>query len=1137
VNDIVALALRDDAARCDALDITRSWLVQAPAGSGKTSLLIQRFLALLATVERPERVVAMTFTRKAAAEMRARIVDALRDASEERDDSGASAHERFTRGLARVALNRDRQMGWRLLEQPGRLRVVTIDALATALARQAPLAAGLGALPRFVDDADVLHREAARAALAAASAHDRHWQTFLQWQDNDAGGATRLIAQMLAGRDRWPARLFAEDADALRAEVEAVLQQEARVAIRNVQDRLPASLAAALPGIAQMALDGFLDHGPMPSHASVLEALVHDRALPASDAREAWCGLADWLLTQNGTFLRAVTKLHGFPPQGRGTEATARAARKAHFVRWLQDAAAAPGLAQALHRVRALPPARFGDDAWAFVVAAMNVLPQAASALDDVFRTRGRADFAEATLRALMALGAPDDPSDLLLAIDYRLSHLLIDEFQDTSNAQLALIGRLTDGWQPGDGRTLFAVGDPMQSIYRFRQADVALFLEAQVLREVANVPVGVVELTRNFRSQREIVDWVNDVFRSVLPSVSDPARGEAAYCPACADPDCGADMAPTLDLVASREVEADAIVQRIRDAQAAGIDDIAVLVRARSHARALLPALRCAGIEYAAVDLEGLHDRLATRDLLSLARALAQPADRVAWLSVLRAPWCGLTLADLLTVANRTEGRTILEAIALPEVIAALPSPSRARVERFLHCIEPAIVARGHARFTTRVRSAWLALGGPACAGSALDRNGTDRVFALLAEHEHGGDLADFETFMATAERLFAEARDSAKCAVQVMTLHKAKGLQFGAVILPGLDCVARHGDSPLLRWKVREHDGERTLLLAPMRARIGARSEPDPVYAWLAQLDAAEEAAELGRLLYVGATRAKRRLHLLAVAERDTKAQPGDMRAWKRPRHGSALERLWDALGARLPPLLPEPADSATADAPARRPASLIRLPEDWRLPALPPSLAVARQLPSKVDTLRFDWADATAAAIGTVAHRLLAQIADEGADGWDEQRVHNERARIVAELGGEGIERDVVNAAVDRVNAIVTRTLRDPRGRWLFDRTHADAHSEWALAGEDEGRIVHVVLDRSFVANGFRYIVDFKTGAHLGGDPGAFLARELERYRPQLVRYARIVRGIDPRPVRIALYHPLVEGGWQEEDGPSN
>jgi ATP-dependent helicase/nuclease subunit A len=112
----------------------------------------------------------------------------------------------------------------------------------------------------------------------------------------------------------------------------------------------------------------------------------------------------------------------------------------------------------------------------------------------------------------------------------------------------------------------------------------------------------------------------------------------------------------------------------------------------------------------------------------------------------------------------------------------------------------------------------------------------------------------------------------------------------------------------------------------------------------------------------------------------------------------------------------------------------------------------------------------------------------------------------------------------------------TLQDPRGRWLFASTHADARSEGALAGVDDGRVVHVVLDRSFVADGVRYIVDFKTGAHLGGDPATFLARERERYRPQLARYARIVRALDDRyPMKIALYHPLVEGGWHEEVAP--
>ncbi len=407
--------------------------------------------------------------------------------------------------------------------------------------------------------------------------------------------------------------------------------------------------------------------------------------------------------------------------------------------------------------------------------------------------------------------------------------------------------------------------------------------------------------------------------------------------------------------------------------------------------------------------------------------------------------------------------------------------------------------------------------------------------MFELLAEHERGGDLPDHEAFSATAARLFAEAGDVQSAAVQVMTLHRAKGLQFDAVIMPGLDRTTGTGDAPLLRWGVRGREGAATLVLAPVRARLGARAEPDPVYQWLATLDAAEEVAELGRLLYVGATRAKQRLHLTAVAQCETRAHAGQSSLrWKRPRHATPLARMWDALGDRLPP--PRDTTDGDGDTAASAPApELHRLPADWRLPSLPAQLPVASLAGRDVHAPAFDWADAVAAAVGTVAHRLLAQVAREGLDAWDERRLHGERPRILAELGAEGVDADQRERAAQRVATVIARTLSDPRGRWLFDAAHADARSEWALAGEDDGNIVHVVLDRSFIDGGTRYIVDFKTGAHLGGDPTSFLQHEFERYRPQLARYARIVRAVDPRPIRIALYHPLVEGGWQEHEMP--
>jgi hypothetical protein len=221
---------------------------------------------------------------------------------------------------------------------------------------------------------------------------------------------------------------------------------------------------------------------------------------------------------------------------------------------------------------------------------------------------------------------------------------------------------------------------------------------------------------------------------------------------------------------------------------------------------------------------------------------------------------------------------------------------------------------------------------------------------------------------------------------------------------------------------------------------------------------------------------------------------------------------------------------------DAPRAAPAGvasppLVRLPLAWSAPPALPAVPAALVADAGDDEPPFDWAQATAAAIGTVTHRLLAQVAQEGIAAWSAARAAGERTRIVVELAGEGVDSAVRDAAADRVIEAMTRMLADERGQWIFAHGHEQAQSEWALATRGAGATEHVSIDRSFVAGGVRWIVDFKTGRHEGGDPEAFLAREVERYRPQLERYARIVYGLDPRPIRLALYFPLVAGGWRE------
>src|SRR5512143_1753108 len=219
--------MTDSAARSRALDPTRSFIVQAPAGSGKTELLIQRYLALLATVQQPEQVVAITFTRKAAAEMRRRVQTALRAAAD--GATGSYAHEQTTLRLARTVMARDTELDWALLRQPQRLRVDTLDAFNVWLAQQLPVLAGGVAAANIVDKPDEHYREAAKRTVAAIAGDDvmlaTHLRALLRGVDNDAARLARMLAALLARRDQWLSHLASGAVDALRPLLEAALQR------------------------------------------------------------------------------------------------------------------------------------------------------------------------------------------------------------------------------------------------------------------------------------------------------------------------------------------------------------------------------------------------------------------------------------------------------------------------------------------------------------------------------------------------------------------------------------------------------------------------------------------------------------------------------------------------------------------------------------------------------------------------------------------------------------------------------------------------------------------------------------------------------------------------------------------------
>lgn len=966
----------DHREREEALDPSRSFIVQAPAGSGKTGLLAQRFLRLLSVVERPESVVAVTFTRKAAAEMKQRVHQALHDAQD--GTVPIVSYQRRTRELALSALENARKRDWHLLAGASGLQIQTIDSLCALLTRQMPVVSEFGGTREVIEDARELYRLAARRTIRdLAEGNDAHRALFHRLSlhfDNDIASFENQIARMLQKRDQWR----------------------------------------------------FL-HGD------------HDRAL-----------IAD----------------------------------------------------------------------------CCEVLQLACEALRDVFRQRSAVDFTEVTRAAIRALGTPDQPSDLLYSLDYRIEHLLVDEFQDTSRAQYDLVDALTAQWSEGDGHTLFVVGDPMQSIYRFREAEVALFLEAWDEQRLGAVRLHPLRLRTNFRSTPEIVNWTQATLAPVM-SEDDRARGavklqfsEASRSKGKVDPQ----IIPFVDDTGAEEARE--IVRIIESSRGKG--EIAILVRSRTHITAILPALRRANIRYEAIEIDELREQQYILDLISLTRAVLHLGDRVSWLACLRAPWCGLTLSDFSAlVEQESDGRTILDLLSDPEKIASLSPDGRRRALIVQEIFSAALASVGRVPLRDLIEQLWLALGGPSILRDTNQQEDVETFFNLIEKFEQGATIRDFSLLNERLESLYAKPQSDGDC-VRVMTIHQAKGLEFDIVIIPKAASSPKSRENELLIWTdTVDDDGRPQFRLAAQPQRAGKDRDYEVICEEIKQ----KEGHELKRLLYVACTRAKNELYLLG----NVKTNKSGTECCKAP-NNTFLGLIWDI----VEPLFTKELRSkkpvqATLFSAANAPATTVlrRLPENWRAPQFDSSVSwqpELRRATASAQQITYAWVSDTGRHVGSVVHEILKRAARDGLERWTPERVRTLGPLVASELKRLGVASAEQSKASAQALRAVSNTLESERGRWIL-RAHREAWSEWPIGGRVGEQLISGTIDRGFRdEQGRLWIIDFKTSEHEGAAREDFLNQQQERYRGQLESYGTLLARLASGPIWLGLYFPLLDA-WRE------
>ena len=1095
-------AAADERAREYATDPRRSILLQAPAGSGKTTVLTQRLLRLLAEVNEPEEILAITFTRKAAAEMRARVLKALHG-----EIDTTSAQGRRLQALATAALQRGAARGWNLAQDPGRLRIQTIDSFNFKLASQLPVTAKAGGGLTITDRPGELYLRAARATLVAAES-DPELSTDIEFLferlDNNWRNVEQLLAGMLQERGHWLRYVLGHEPQALCARINESLASIVRDHLVAACNRLSAALRA--------------EAGTLPQ-AGVLES--------EPESLTAWQSLAALTLTQKGEWRKpkGITK-------ALGPAYEAKAAKEA-LRDYLERVSGVPGAREILLELSSLPAPELVESDAAAIMALSRVLRLAAVQLQAEFASDGRVDHTYIAGAARAALADAGLPTDLALRTGLSLRHILVDEFQDTSLAQFDLVEALTAGWEEGDGRTLFVVGDPMQSIYQFREAEVGLFLRARA-SGIGSVRLEALQLSRNFRSVPNLIEWTNGAFGALFPKADDLRASAVAFTSSLAGRKAADGETPSSDSVElrlfpseDRDSETSAVTERIAALRTQDGDaTVAILVAARSHAAKIMLALEDRGIDAIGVDLIPLHDLSIVRDLVALLQALHHLGDRTAWLAVLRAPWCGVSLETLTTLSQRADKQLPWEALADPARLKQVPRSEAVRLTRVREVLGTALQTRDTLPLADWLETTWLRLGA-ADAYPKQDLRHARAFLSALSDRAASGEWTGPKDLDSLLGELFAQPQASTHNPVQIMTIHRAKGLEFDHVFVPSLDRELNRGREPLLRWlDLPRRLGQSDLVMAPVPA-IGDDAGGS-VGVYLKRLMARRGANEQTRLLYVAATRAKKTLYLSAAPKAKT---DGSIQ----PKSGTLLASLWPALGASF-----KTGDtlSGVATLPAPGEATELRIPlqrlrSDWSPPSFGPEGPELSRLPvghQSLEPPEFSWVGETSRHIGTVVHAGLESFANTTTLPT-RARLQADRDVYRHQLLRHGVPERDLSRATDVVVEALTRTVEDERGRWIFDPEHREARSELALTGIAAGRLTGVVIDRSFLDRaGTRWVIDFKTSRHEGGGLEAFLEQEMDRYRPQLETYVALARGLGSHPVRAGLYFPLL-GAFRE------
>ena len=1094
----------DSNSRLIAIDPRQSFCLCAPAGSGKTEILIQRYLSLLGTTKNPKSVLAITFTRKAASEMKDRVLTALSTAEE----FATSENSHKTRELARKALIKTEEMGLNILKDDSLLNIKTIDSFCNELVDQMPVTSSLGGSIEVSESPKFLYKEAVNLLLTSNTWDDKtqiELKSLALHFDNDLEKLEELLIRMLSSREEW-------QADLVRANVQGLDSLSQNITLQALIESLLHQLICDLKLYAA-EINEILDYVGSNLNTNF------PRELPKAKIEDLdeWICLANLFLTKNEDWRKRFTRREGF-----SGEKAIRLLWTKRILNLSENFSQLSGFKECLVELKHFPQFKKTSQSDSLVESLISILPRLVACLLVTFQKHSIVDFTHVTFSAADCLGDDETPTDLSLRLDYQISHILLDEFQDTSINQYRLLLKLTRGWSEhnredsSNPRTLFIVGDPMQSIYGFRDADVSLFLK--VMEEgLGPLKLTTLFLTQNFRSAPDLILWINHAFSSIFSSTNNIQGGKVAFTPATSpkSKDIKKGSSIEIDLHLNDHLgrnEAAMIVAKItKEITNPNIESIGILGKTRRHFAAIMKAMREQGLEYNGTALENISDSQEITDLLSLCKLLARPSDKLAWFSFLRAPWAGLSLSEIHSLSS-VKDKAFSE--ALPDflskrAISTFPKDTQKTIYRVLPIIQRAINLQDRRSLSSIVEKAWLDLGGSA----GLTQHQADNVeffFEVLDECWLLRNYMDISWIEERIKGLYVDYGNP-EAKVQLMTIHKAKGLEFDCVFLPGLNRQARANEKPVL---LIENFLSQTKEGGVLLAGFDKEKERRSIYNYLWHRKKMRSLEEDKRLLYVAATRAKEKLYLSG----SVKDLSEEDRVSTDPiaRKNSFLSLIWNSSKSNIQEHKQSLKGHSLDD-------------ETLKIKKTVGFSSTKNHLEENLDVV-LEWPQSESSSpereIGIVVHQTLEAIVTSGSIPSVNDLKPMFIDRWISWLDALSTPKNAVEKALSLVESNIINLLNDNRwGNWMLDNRHLDSHAELSLTYVDsQARIQDLVIDRTFIEKetGIRWIIDYKTTRKKETETLMdFIARESRRYSQQLKIYRDAIADSEKRPTNCGLY----------------